>query len=545
MGDKWLLLDYCMDILEKEIEGFWQFIKHCEDLESLGENVDSQIYKGWKSFENDIILSREVRKAIVVGYAWTLKNMSPWSTSNLVVSDGKKYQVNYTAFEEYIIRKFLPVTIGYEKPTIFIWNGKQYVENRGEIENLIKHELEPYFDIKQIRNHTNEIMYRVKIATTVRSLPFNLHDNFLPVKNGTLMLEPEYRLLPHSPAFGFTYCINANYDPNAKCEKIEKFISEVVEGEDQKVLYEIAAICLLDERYHYAYMLYGSGGNGKSTYLTILRTFLGEQNVSSMTFQELCEYRFAQAELFGKLANICADIPRNPVSYTGIFKMLTGGDMIKAEKKYRDPFYFVNRAKLIFSCNELPEVRDTSPAFWRRWIIVKFPRTFPPNPDLIKELTTEEELSGFLNKVLEARTRILMKGVSKTKTIEDVMREWMMQANPVWGFIVNCIVSDPSSEIPRDELYDAYRNFCEQHNLRVVSKTAFAHELQKYIKVGTRKKRVRGELKRVWTMIRLRCDECKKCTSEDEENGDYSLDSFDTDDFRSFDEMLEDGLLGG
>ena len=521
-----MLLKHFERILEKEIDEFYCFIDECEIEENRGNEVNNDLYLKYKSIHTDITLPEWIERAGIIGLTWEHCNRVGWYVDDLVNQESKRARVNYNAFEEYLIKRFLPISIGFPKPTIYIWDGRQFVENKGRMEKAIKEVLNPYFSEKQIRNHTGEIMYRVQLATLFTDPPFNKYYEFIPVKNGTLMIEPEYKLLPHSPAFGFTYCLNAKYDPNAKCPEIDQFISQIVDGDDRKALYEIPALCLMSEWYQYAYMLYGTGSNGKSTYLSLIKAFLNPKNVAAMTFQELCSNRFAVAELYGKLANICADIPADPVSYTGIFKMLTGGDLIKAEKKYKDPFYFVNRAKLIFSCNEFPETKDMTDAFWRRWILIEFPHKFSRKDDeLIKKLTTEEELSGFLNRVLEALTRIKIKGVTITKTMEDIKKEWETRANPVAGFARHCVVYDPKSEVPKDEMYNAYRSFCEMKNLKVVSKTKFAIDLMKYVRTNSSKKRVGNKVIRVWTCVRLRCPECGMCGEE--ESSSENIESLD------------------
>ncbi|EQD53384.1 phage/plasmid primase, P4 family domain protein, partial [mine drainage metagenome] len=119
-------------------------------------------------------------------------------------------------------------------------------------------------------------------------------------------------------------------------------------------------------------MLYGPGNNGKSTTLGVMEDLLGPECYSTETLQSLSDNRFAVASLWGRLANICADIPSRAVQYTGTFKMVTGGDPVRAERKFRDTFSFVNDSKLVFSANELPEVNDRTEAFWRRWIVIPF-----------------------------------------------------------------------------------------------------------------------------------------------------------------------------
>ena len=80
--------------------------------------------------------------------------------------------------------------------------------------------------------------------------------------------------------------------------------------------------------------------------------------------------RFALSALEGKLVNIFADLPSQSLNMTTSFKMLTGGDAIGAERKFKDQYSFTNFARLIFSTNKPPKVYDDDRyAFWRRWLI--------------------------------------------------------------------------------------------------------------------------------------------------------------------------------
>ena len=65
---------------------------------------------------------------------------------------------------------------------------------------------------------------------------------------------------------------------------------------------------------------------------------LGSENVSNIPWQNLAD-RFNKAELFGKLANIFADLPSKSIDDNGMFKALTGEDFITAERKNKDPFF--------------------------------------------------------------------------------------------------------------------------------------------------------------------------------------------------------------
>ena len=103
-----------------------------------------------------------------------------------------------------------------------------------------------------------------------------------------------------------------------------------------------------------SFVLVGAPKAGKSTILSVVQDILlGTENASNISWQNLSE-RFKSAELFGKLANIFADLPSKNIEDGDMFKVLTGDDMISAERKNKDSFSFKPYARLVFSCNEVP-----------------------------------------------------------------------------------------------------------------------------------------------------------------------------------------------
>jgi phage/plasmid-associated DNA primase len=143
-------------------------------------------------------------------------------------------------------------------------------------------------------------------------------------------------------------------------------------------------------------MLFGrSGDNGKGTFIRIIESFVGLENTSHVSLQDLGEDKFAAADLYGKMVNTFADIVTDKIPRSGTFKMLVSGDTIRAQRKYGQPFDFRNFAKLIFSANQIPDTEDRTFAYYKRWIILKFEKVFRENKDtnLIDKLTTLEEPS--------------------------------------------------------------------------------------------------------------------------------------------------------
>ena len=159
---------------------------------------------------------------------------------------------------------------------------------------------------------------------------------------------------------------------------------------DMMTVLEIMASVFLktnvDER---SVMFLGKGENGKSRCLDYIKYMLGKENFSGVPLQVLANDRFSTEKLDGKLANIFTDLEKDELPKTGIFKALSSGESVYAQKKRGHPFDLVSFATLIFSCNRFPKSYDQSQGFFRRWIIVKWSRNFEKDPDRIDDLKTK------------------------------------------------------------------------------------------------------------------------------------------------------------
>ena len=131
------------------------------------------------------------------------------------------------------------------------------------------------------------------------------------------------------------------------------------------------------QNYQKFMILHGKGGDGKSTILNYLRSLIGASNTSNVDLADLVDRssgKFLTSKLYQKDLNYFADIGDGFMEQTSILKGLTGGDAITGQFKNKDPFEFVNHAKLIFSANSLPVFNDFTDGFIRRPIIVEVHR---------------------------------------------------------------------------------------------------------------------------------------------------------------------------
>jgi putative DNA primase/helicase len=302
------------------------------------------------------------------------------------------------------------------------------------------------------------------------------------------------------------------YDATAQCPAILKFLTEVF-GEDQlPVVQEFMGYCLHKAMpFHKAIMLIGEGRNGKSTFLNLLTAFLGVENTSHVTLQDLCINRFAAAELFGKLANIRADLTKTTLAGVGRFKELTGNDPIMAEHKHKNPFTFTSTAKQIYSCNEPPEIKEDTLAIFSRWIILACNNVFlgkKCDPKILEKLTTPNELSGLLDYALEGLKRLLDNGqFSVNEDIEHLRSTMIRKMNSAKAFIEEQLLyeNDPKVFIEESELYSKFILFCNREKLPTMPKRSFTPNMKEYFPEAKQTmQRILNKGIHVWQYVKLR-----------------------------------------
>lgn len=372
----------------------------------------------------------------------------------------------------------------YDNKQIYCYNGGCY-EQKGE--PIIKDHVEQFLQDETKEYYKNETVGYIRDKNYHDREIFNSQPYMLNLQNGVLDIKHN-KFLEHSPDYYFLTTIPVAYKKNAKIKKIKQFLKQILRPDDIKRIQEIFGYCLYRE-YHIqkAFMFLGDGANGKSTVLNLLKTMIGIHNVSSVSLQELCDNRFAAANLYNKLANIYPDLPDKTLTKTGMFKILTGGDNISAEQKFKDHFNFINYAKLIFSANKLPEVKDDTNAFFRRWEFLNFPYTFfgdKCDPKILSKLTTDQELSGLLNWSIIGLRRLLKNGCfTNSSTVDEMREKYQRLSSPIAAFVMDCVEISPGFYIFKDDLYACFVQYCANNGLPVVAKQTFSTKIHEYVRV--------------------------------------------------------------
>ena len=416
-------------------------------------------------------------------------------------------KVNLFALAKEIVSE-CPICTDIRTYLMYRWNGKVWVDDaEGYIhKRLVDVEGEGY-----------KPYHLTTLTQIVQGLTFNYgleepSPNLICFENGVLDLNT-MELQPHNPKLFFRNVIHAKYNPNAKAEKFLKWLEEVLPDEESRLLaQEIFGYCFYrDYPLHHIFFLVGVGRNGKGVFTRTIEAILGKENCSNIPLERLAE-RFQATNLIGKLANIVSEPDIKRISIEMV-KALTGQDLISGEIKGKQKFInFTNYAKLIVIANRLPPISDKSIAWWERVILLEFPIVIPEDkriPNIEHQwLSDEEERSGIVNWALEGLKRLLQnRRFTKSRKMEEMIEEYKRWSNPVDYFLDKCCEFAPNLWVGKKELYDAYKEFCEEEGLQIVSEEIFSREVRKRPRVTIGQKRVEGRKIRCWIGIGLKPEE--------------------------------------
>jgi putative DNA primase/helicase len=317
--------------------------------------------------------------------------------------------------------------------------------------------------IGKLRLELIEIGWEEKSPTKL--LPFQ--NCVLEIATGTI--------LNHSREYRFTWCLPRDFDSSSnEFTLINQWLDEATNNNEsikEILLCYLAAILKGRADLQQFLHLIGSGGTGKSTFVGLAQSLIGDSNVCTITLGDLCKQRFAAANAFKKRLVVFPDQDR----YRGDlqkFKSVTGQDFIFAEEKGKQGFQFKFDGMVIMASND--PVFDTRNSSWltRRQILVPFTHTIDKNKRRNLEEEFQPELNALTQYLLnipdEKITQVLRCGIDNPELAKHNL-EHQISTNPIAGWIDECVIRDGSSKcaIGNDKadintLFGSYTQWCRK-----------------------------------------------------------------------------------
>ena len=339
-------------------------------------------------------------------------------------------------------------------------------------------------------------------------------DYFTCCENGIICVKSsKISLIDHSPDFFSITKLPVEYNSESSCPKFEKFLNRVQPEEGSKNLIQewLGYNLFFDTSREKFLINVGEGANGKSVFLQIMKSLVGEKNFSCVLLEAFNPQRlFNLASTDGKLANIIEELDEFGKGSEGLLKSFVSGQGIDVEKKHKDPYTMRPTARITINTNVLPPLTDRSNGIWRRLLLVEWPVNIPKeeqNPLMLMEKYWKDELSGILNWALAGLARLNENGMftvpdSMTENVEQFKRD----RNPAIAFLQDDCVFEEKARTSDQELFNHYLGYCERNNQKPLSKANFGKEVQRYFPRVSKSKNAHktkvGRF-RVWEGIRL------------------------------------------
>lgn len=332
----------------------------------------------------------------------------------------------------------------------------------------------------------------------VRALRTNVHFDKQPVWNfinGTLELETGV-FRDHNPNDYCSMQVSYPYNPNATYHAWSRFIDDVTVSDPRAAeLLQLIPGYVFEptNKYEKVFVLSGTGGNGKTRYLEILRQlFNGSENaVSHLTPRGLLD-RFQAIQLREAIVNIAGEIRSDIRDTEERIKSIASGEPLSACYKGQDFITFPPRTKLIFATNSQLSSGDTSEGLTRRLILVDFKVSFVDNPnpdnpyerqknvDILGELTKELHSGGIFNWAYAGYQLLRTVGYfTETADQTQLIQEFKRASNPILVFWEDNH-GDFGDEISNQALYrDNYLQWCVDNGEKSLPSVAFHREFKK------------------------------------------------------------------
>lgn len=303
-----------------------------------------------------------------------------------------------------------------------------------------------------------------------------------------------------------------DWNPSAYYGLTDEVLNNVSCGDSEirSLLEEMMGACLYRSNHlagGKAFILTGTGANGKSTFLDMVKCMLGKKNLSVLDLNELND-RFSTVMMFGKLANIGDDISDEFVTNAAKFKKIVTGQTISAEQKGVPKFDFDPYCKLIFSANNIPRMgkgRDSG-AIIRRLVIIPFNASFTNkdkkfNEFIGEDLQCQESMEYLLTLAIAGLKRVLTnRRYTDSAKVQEELDEYDISNNPVLGFFKE---SEEDEEIkienePTKDVYRRYQEYCLANSLTPLSAGEFSKQVKKYFGYQIISKRIGNKIFRIF-----------------------------------------------
>jgi putative DNA primase/helicase len=366
---------------------------------------------------------------------------------------------------------------------------KFYVDNAPE--DMDTDEMEKAFmkHLKQSRSSrtkdamVKESQHRAPITPDM----LDKHTSLLNTPNGIINLRTG-ELQPHDRNQFITKITNCEYTDKIDCPLWDTFLDDVFAGDQSLIKFIQKAIGYSltgSTKEDCAFFCYGTGRNGKSTFLDVISDALGDYATNIQP--ETIMMKQATSGPTGDIARlkgarfVTSAEPNEGVRLNeGLLKQLTGGDRITASKKYENEFEFYPEFKMWMSTNHKPVIRGTDVGIWSRIRMIPFTVRIPDEKmDKNLKHKLKQELPGILKWAVDGCLLWQREGLSSPAAVVQATSEYKGEMDVISAFLDACCEVERGSTERAKDVFQAYAKWAKENNEYEMKSTKFGIEMSK------------------------------------------------------------------
>jgi putative DNA primase/helicase len=275
---------------------------------------------------------------------------------------------------------------------------------------------------------------------------------------------------PHDPGYYMTKIAGVAPDASCSINYWSGFLDRVTGGDAELVhfLQRVVGYALTGAtREHALFFLYGTGANGKSTFLNTITGAMGDycRTAPIETFTASTSERHPTdlAGLRGARLVSAVETEEGRRWAESKIKALTGGDKISARFMRQDFFEFTPQFKLLIAGNHKPGLRSVDEAIRRRFYLIPFTVTIPAeerDPGLLEKLKTE--LPGILHWMIEGCLQWQQHGLAPPAVVTAATAAYLEAEDAIAAWIADCCEIDPNHWERRNDLFASWSAWAER-----------------------------------------------------------------------------------
>jgi putative DNA primase/helicase len=269
---------------------------------------------------------------------------------------------------------------------------------------------------------------------------------------------------PHDPGDYLTKIAGVAPDASCPLPYWNAFLNRVTGGDADLIafLQRIVGYALTGvTREHALFFLYGTGANGKSTFLNAITGAMGDycRTAPIETFTASTSERHPTdlAGLRGARLVSAVETEEGRRWAESKIKALTGGDKISARFMRQDFFEFIPQFKLLIAGNHKPGLRSVDEAIRRRFYLIPFTVTIPTeerDPEQLEKLKTE--LPGILHWMIEGCLQWQRQGLAPPTVVTAATAAYLEAEDAIAAWIADCCDTDPNHWEGRNDLFASW-----------------------------------------------------------------------------------------